>query len=302
MAKRILITGGSGLVGNRLTEMLTSANHEVAWLSRTPDKYTDIKTFYWNIKEDVVEEAALQWCDVIVHLAGAGVADERWTEKRKSEIFNSRIDSTQLLSAHIEKLNSKPEAFISASAIGYYGMDTGDRWMEEADPPKSDDFLANVVKAWEAEVDNVAKLDIRTVKIRIGVVLSKSGGALSRMLPVFKLGIGAPLGDGKQFMSWIHLEDLCRMFYEAIEHDSWSGVYNGVGPEPVTNAEFSRQIARALHKPFFMPNVPSFALKFIMGEMANIILGGNRVSCSKVLDNGFVFKFKHLEEAFSDLL
>ena len=302
MGKRILISGGSGLLGRALSDELLKNGHEVAWLSRTPGKYDKIKAYKWEIKSNTIDEGALNWADTIVHLAGAGVAEERWTDSRKEVILKSRTESTKLLFEKIQSLKTKPTAFFSASAIGFYGFDTGDQWMTEADDPKARDFISGVVRAWENEVDNISKLGIRTVKIRIGIVLSEKGGALEKMLPVFKLGAGAPLGDGKQYMSWIHIHDLCRMFLEAIENESWQGVYNGVAPNPVTNKTFSKNLAKTLKKPFFLPNVPSFALQLAMGEMSKIVLGGNRVSSNKVLEEGFDFKFEQLDKALSDLL
>jgi uncharacterized protein (TIGR01777 family) len=302
MGKKILISGGSGLLGRALSDELLKNGHEVAWLSRTPGKYDKIKAYKWDIKSNTIDEGALNWADTIVHLAGAGVAEERWTDSRKEVILKSRTESTRLLFEKIQSLKTKPTAFLSASAIGFYGFDTGDHWMTEADDPKARDFISGVVRAWENEVDHISKLGIRTVKIRIGIVLSEKGGALEKMLPVFKLGAGAPLGDGRQYMSWIHIHDLCHIFLEAIENEFWQGVYNGVAPNPVTNKTFSKTLAKTLNKPFFLPNVPSIALHLAMGEMSKIVLGGNRVSSNKVLEEGFDFKFEQLDKALSDLL
>lgn len=303
MSQTVLITGGSGLVGTRLSELLLEQGYSVRHLSRTPgDDDSPIITYLWDIRQQYINPEALTGVDYVVHLAGAGVADQRWTESRKQAILESRTQSTQLLHDTLAQPDAPTiKAFVSASAIGIYGADTGGTLLTE-ESPATDDFLARVVVAWEAAVDTVAALGIRTVKYRIGIVLSDQGGALSPIAQTVRWGVGAPLGSGDQYMSWIHLDDLCRMFIYALENDTLSGTYNAVGPEPITNKEMTRAIAGAMHRPLFLPNVPAFALKLALGELSSVVLGGNRVSNQRIVDAGFDYKFNKIAVALADLL
>ncbi|MFP4088737.1 MAG: TIGR01777 family oxidoreductase [Cyclobacteriaceae bacterium] len=308
MSKNVLITGGTGMIGQRLTQMLQDKGYEVAHLSRSrPDRSRSghsgpVKTYVWDIQKKEIEPEALQQADYVIHLAGAGVADKRWTESRKKIILKSRTESTRLLHDTLANLGeNRLKAFISASAIGIYGSDTGSAEIHETSP-KGDDFLADVTRQWEAVVDEIKRLNIRTAKLRIGVVLSMKGGALPRIVQPVKLGVGAPLGSGQQYVSWIHIDDLCRMIVYALEHEQMDDVYNAVAPGPVTNKELTQTAAHILHKPLFLPNVPGFAIKLAFGEMASIVLGGNRVSSRKVQENGFEFNFKNIQSALNDLL
>jgi uncharacterized protein len=298
---KILVTGGSGLIGSRLSELLTQAGYEVAWLSRssgTADKY---KTYTWDIEGGVIQDGALEGLEAIVHLAGAGVADKRWTEARKKLILESRTKSTALLMEKLSALKRQPKVFIGASAIGYYGADTADVLIDEKSPA-GDDFLAQVVKFWEVSSAAVEGIGIRRVLIRVGVVLSASGGALPQLLAPLKFGLGAPLGTGKQWMSWIHIDDLCRLFREAIENTAYTGVYNGVSPSPVTNKEITKEAAKVLNKPLWLPPVPGFVLKMALGEMAQIVLGGSKISSKKAEEMGFKFDYTHLNSALKNIL
>ena len=299
--KNILITGGTGLVGQRLTQLLQTKGYTISYLSRSKQKLEGIQTYQWDIQENQLDEEALQQADYIIHLTGAGVADKSWTEERKKVILESRTKSTELLFNSLKKLNLKPKAFIAASAIGYYGLDTGDTLLEE-DSPAGSDFLAQVTHQWEDTVSTIVTLGIRTVKFRIGVVLSKKGGALPKITQPIYFGAGAALGNGKQYMSWIHIDDLCHMIIYALEQESLSGVYNAVASRPVRNAEFIRLSAKALNRPLILPNVPAFALKMMLGEMAGIVLGGNKVSNAKILESGFTFNFEDPQKALEDLL
>jgi uncharacterized protein len=298
---KILVTGGSGLIGSRLSELLTQAGYEVAWLSRssgTADKY---KTYTWDIEGGVIQDGALEGLEAIVHLAGAGVADKRWTEARKKLILESRTKSTALLMEKLSALKRQPKVFIGASAIGYYGADTADVLIDEKSPA-GDDFLAQVVKFWEVSSAAVEGIGIRRVLIRVGVVLSASGGALPQLLAPLKFGLGAPLGTGKQWMSWIHIDDLCRLFREAIENTAYTGVYYGVSPSPVTNKEITKEAAKVLNKPLWLPPVPGFVLKMALGEMAQIVLGGSKISSKKAEEMGFKFDYTHLNSALKNIL
>jgi uncharacterized protein len=297
MPGKILISGGSGLIGLRLSEMLIDLGYEVAHLSRKPDKYSHYKTFRWDIKESYLDENAITYADYIIHLAGAGLADEKWTSKRKKEIVRSRVDSTQLLLDNLRTSKHHVKGFISASGVGIYG-DAGDQLMSE-ESSHGEDFLAEVCKAWEASVWQIKDLGIRTVILRTGIALSDQGGALPQIARPIKMMAGAPLGTGRQYMSWIHIDDLCRLYIRAIEDPQFEGVYNAVAPHPVNNKEFTEQLAEAMHRPLVLPKVPSFALNFMLGEMSDVVLTGQRVSANKVLQTGFTFEYNYLDEALA---
>lgn len=293
--KNILITGGSGLVGKEITKILESKDYSVAWMSRSSQQ--DQKSFLWNVEKHQIEPDAIEWADAVIHLAGTGVAEKRWTEERKKDILESRTQSTHLLFETIEKSVSKPSTFISASAVGYYGFNTGTYLVEETSQSGSD-FLAQVVVAWENEVKKMEALDLRTVLLRIGIVLSQEGGALGEMM---KPPIAAPLGSGDQWMSWIHIEDLAKLFVFALEKTTLQGVFNAVSPNPATNQQLTQAAARAKGKPYVGIGVPGFALKLVLGEMAAMVLGGNRVSSQKIQKAGFEYEFPDLEPALKDL-
>jgi uncharacterized protein len=294
--KNILITGGSGLLGKKITVLLERKGYEVAWLSRNPKKYKQ-KSFAWNVEKQSLDPEALQWSDGIIHLAGEGVADKRWSTSRKTAILKSRTQSTTLLYSSIQQSVKKPQVFVSASAVGFYGFQTGGNWMYESSPA-GNDFLAQVVIAWEKEVHNIADLGIRTVILRIGIVLDNKGGALVEML---KPPIAAPLGKGQQWMSWIAIDDLARMFHFSLENQPLSGIYNAVGPKPATNAELTEKAAKKVNKPFVNIGVPGFLLKLVLGEMAQMVLGGNKVSSKKIQEAGFSFRYPNLDEALEKI-
>jgi uncharacterized protein (TIGR01777 family) len=298
-SKRILITGASGLVGTRLTELLTLRGYEVCHLSR--GRSNMIKTFQWDVDKQTIERGALDGVDTIVHLAGANVSEKRWTEKRKKVIIDSRVESTKLLAREISQSGNSVRNFISASATGYYGFKHPEKVFTESDAPGRD-FLANVTQLWEAAVDKISSPQIRVVKMRIGVVLAKEGGALKPMAIASKWFVGSPLGSGNQFLSWIHIDDLCEMFIKAIEDQNIRGALNAVSPHPVTNRELTQAIAIKLHRPVLLPAVPSFVLRLMFGEMADIVLEGNRASAKKIMESGFVYKFADMQTALDDLL
>jgi uncharacterized protein (TIGR01777 family) len=301
MEKNILITGGTGLVGTRLAEKLKEKGYTVSFLSRQASE-GKIKKYRWDLKTRFIDEAALKTTDYIIHLAGAGVFDKRWSTKYRKEIMNSRVDSTALL---YEKLSSIPttlKAFISTSAVGVYGYDTGSEWQTE-NSPAGDGFLAEVTKNWEASVLPIQNLGIRTAIIRVGIVLSDKGGSLQELLKPINYFIGSPMGKGSQYISWIHIDDLCAVFIYALENENMAGVYNAVAPEPVTNEILTKEIALQVKKPLWLPNLPSFVLKLILGaEKAMLLLGGNRVSSKKITDSGFKFKYTTLKPALENLL
>jgi hypothetical protein len=301
MPQKVLITGGTGLIGSRLTELLLEKGYEVAYLSRRKSEGTRVKVYLWNLEKGYMAEEAIREADCIIHLAGAGVADERWTAQRKKEILESRIQSSRLLYEGLQRVPNQVKTFLSASAIGIYGADRGEELLTE-NSSTGNDFLAEVTKAWEGAVQSVAGLGIRTVLLRIGIVLSGKGGALAKMAQPVRLGAGSPLGSGKQWVSWIHVDDLCRLFMYALENLDLRGPYNAVAPEPATNEALTKQIAEVLGKPLFLPNVPAFALKLAVGEMAAAVLGSAKVSSQKVTQAGFTYQFPALTPALQDLL
>lgn len=300
MAQKILITGGTGLVGSKLVPLLQEQGYEVRLLSRTK-KSGAVPRFQWNVSENYIDDAAFEGISYIIHLAGAGVAEGRWTDDRKKEFFSSRVDATNLLLKKVKELDVKLEAFLCASAVGIYGNYEGSEVKTEESPFASD-YLAKLTVDWENAAENFQKEGIRTVKFRIGVVLSETGGALKKIAQPIKLFAGAPLGPGNQYMSWVHIGDLCRMIAFAIENKEMQGPYNAVNPNPVTNKEMTKIIAKTLKKPLWLPNVPSFVLKMMFGEMASIVLGGSVVSSSKIEAAGFNPEFTEAQSAISDLL
>lgn len=292
---RILITGASGLVGTRLTQMLLERGHEVSHLGRSK-RSGSIKSFVWDVERGTVDAEAFQNIDAVVHLAGASVAEKRWTKKRKKELLESRTKSTALVVREMAKSNAS--VLVSASAIGYYGMSLSKEELTETSPA-GNDFLASVVTAWEHEADQLK--DKRLVKIRIGVVMSAEDAALKEIARPIRWGVGAPLGTGKQEVSWIHLDDLCRIFSKAVEDELMHGAYNAATGS-VTNRVLTKTIAEILHKPLWLPAVPAFALKLVLGEMADVVVLGNNVSADKIRKEGFTFEFDTLEKALKNLL
>ncbi|MBK7107227.1 MAG: TIGR01777 family protein [Ignavibacteriae bacterium] len=297
--KRVLITGASGLIGSELAKFLSQNNFEVIKLGRS--KNNSLNTFVWNVENEFIENGALENLDYIIHLAGAGIGDKRWTQKRKKEIIDSRVKSTELLFNEIAKLKNKPKTIISASAVGYYGAATSNKLFSEIDPPATD-FQGTVCRMWEESSAKFEQLGIRSVQLRFGVVLSKNGGALEKIIIPIKLGVGSALGNGNQYMPWIHISDALNIILHCIKNDNLIGAYNAVSPMLVTNHEFSKTLAKLLRKPFFMPNVPSFILKLILGEMSELVLEGNKISSEKIIETGFTFQYSNLENALQNLL
>lgn len=293
MKHKILITGGSGLVGSKLSKLMVGSGYEVVHLSRRVTGNEEFLTFKWDISGGTIDESAFEGVTHMVHLAGAGVADEKWTQHRKKVILDSRVDSTKLLFQYVKKLDVKLESYISASAIGIYNYSESQCADEESD--HSNTFLAEVVKKWEESADPFQDLT-RVAKVRIGVVLSKEGGALKEIAKPISLYAGAPLGTGSQYTSWIHIQDLVGIFKYVIENNL-QGTYNAVAPNPVTNSELTKAIAKSLNKPLILPNVPSFVMKLILGEMSDMILNGIKVSSQKIQTAGFEFAFTEVGDA-----
>jgi uncharacterized protein (TIGR01777 family) len=302
MKQNVLITGGTGFIGKKLTQMLLDNGYSVSILSRSSRENTDEVTYYaWDVESHNIEEVAVLNADYVIHLAGENIAEKKWTAKRKAEIRNSRIDSAQLIYTVLKKHNKRVEAFVTASGIGFYGAVNGQGICTENTLPASD-FIGTVCQEWEKSADLMAGLGIRTVKIRTGLVLGKEEGILKKLTPIFKYGLGSPLGSGKQYMPWIHVNDLCMIYVEAIKNQKMTGVYNATINDSTTNSTFSRALANALGHSIWLPNVPSFLIRLGMGEMANIVLTGRRVSSDKIKQLGFRFQFKNLKNALKDCL
>ncbi len=300
LAISVLITGASGLVGSRLTDLLIEKGFQVSHLGRSK-KLERVPSFVWDVDKGTMDEDALRGVQVVIHLAGAGVAEKRWTDKRKREILESRTKSSELLFKTLQNSTHPVKAVISASAIGYYGSTLSDKVFKE-DDDAGGDFLAGVVNAWEKSVEKISSLGIRVARIRIGIVLAKEGGALKKMARPVKLFVGSPLGTGNQIVSWIHIDDLCGIFIKAIEDDSMAGAYNAVAPHPASNREMTKEIANVLKRPIIFPPVPTFLLRIILGEMVDAVVKGSNVSAERILKAGFRFRFENLRDALADCL
>lgn len=296
MKKNVLITGGSGFVGKNLTRLLIDNGYSVSILSRSKRENTaDIFYYTWDIQNQVIEDDAVLKADYIIHLAGANIAEKRWTNKRKEILINSREQSAILLLSVIKKHDKKLEAFISASAIGIYGAVNGETICEET-TPAANDFLGLTCQKWEAVADLFGQQGIRTVKVRTGLVLGKNDGFLNKLTPIFKLRLGAPLGSGRQYMPWIYVDDLCAVYLEAIKNPKMYGAYNAAINDSTTNASFSKTLAKIYGYSIWLPNVPAFLIKLFLGEMAKLVLTGRRASSAKIEELGFEFQHKNLED------
>ncbi len=296
----VLITGGTGLIGSHLIKKLREKGYNIALLSRTANPAGSIPIYLWDPAKNEIDIAALASADYIIHLAGAGIGDKRWTKNRRQLIADSRIKTGELILNNVLESGKKLKAFISASGIGYYGTISSDKIFNENDPP-SNDFLGEVCRKWEEMADRFKESGIRTVKIRTGVVLSDKGGALGRITTAVKMGIGSPLGTGRQYIPWIHIDDLCNLYLKAVEDPLMTGTWNAVAPEHISNMEFMRILAKVLGKPFFFPAVPSFVLKILLGKMSGIILKGSRVSAGKLISSGYNFEYPDLGNALKNL-
>ncbi|RLJ99724.1 hypothetical protein C8N27_2393 [Tenacibaculum discolor] len=289
----ILITGGTGLIGKELTKKLTSKGHVVNILTRTPKKNNE---FRWNVKESFIDKDAFNNVSHIIHLAGAGIADKRWTNERKKELINSRVKTANLLFNKVQEYQVPLEKFISASGIGYYGAVTSDKVFTEKDKPEND-FISKICVKWENAALQFEQIDIPVTILRTGVVLSKNGGALQKMnTPLFL----SALGNGKQYMPWIHVDDLCELYSKAIEDKDFNGIFNAVAPEHQTNESFTKLLGKSINKPVLPMNAPSFILKTALGEMAYILLKGSRVS-SKKTNSNYTFIFPTLKTALTNI-
>ena len=299
--KNVLISGGTGLIGNYLSKKLLEKGYKVSHLSRSNSNNSIFKTYTWDYHSNYIDSEAIRNTDYIIHLAGAGVVEKKWTPKQKQAIIDSRVKTADLLFSEVKKQNKSIKAFITASGVGYYGAINSEEIATEEDE-NYNDFLGKVCLLWENSAEPFKELGIRTVALRTGMVLSKNGGALSKLLPSFKWGLGSAIGTGNQYVAWIHIDDLCEMYIKAIEDENFEGAYNAVAPKHVSNFEFSKTIANVIKKPFWFPKIPGFILKLSLGERAAILLKGMRVSSKKIVDSGFTFKFPTLNQALTDLL
>lgn len=296
---KILVTGSSGLVGSALIPSLKAKGHEVIRLVRSEpkDSATEI---YWNPENGTLNADALEGLDGVVHLAGDNLAEGRWTDEKKRRIRESRVKGTTLLSETLAKLEKKPDVLVSASAIGFYG-NRGDEILSEQSA-SGEDFLSEVCREWELATQAAAQSGVRVVNLRFGVILSGEGGALKKMLTPFQMGVGGKLGDGKQYMSWIVIDDAVGAIEHALTNDALRGPVNVVAPEAVTNYEFTKAMGSTLSRPTFFP-VPAFAARLAFGEMADAtLLSSQRVEPARLKESGFVFKYPKLEDALRHVL
>lgn len=298
MAKKILITGASGLVGTALKKHLQAKGYEVNTLSRKSSK--DPNNFTWDVYKGTIDTNCITGVDAVVHLAGEAVADKKWTPERKQQIIDSRVKSTELLFNTIKSNpNHQIKCFVSSSAVGYYG-DCGDEILTE-ESQNGYGFLAECCKLWEDAVDEGKKLSLRIVKLRTGIVLSTEGGALPQLAQPIKLFAGAALGTGKQWTPWLHIDDMVEMYIEAIESPKMEGNYNACASFPVTNKALTKAIAKHLHRPVWPINVPKVVLNLLLGERTEAVLMSSNTSAQKILDAGFKFRYTHLDEALKAL-
>ena len=304
----VLITGGTGMIGTRLTEMLVAKGYRVIILTRNPPTrnhpLTGVSYANWDIHKQTIDKEAIATADHIIHLAGAGVADKRWTKERKQEIVNSRTQSSAAIVKVLTEIPNQVKTIASISAIGWYGPDTADSrtngFTEEAKADAA--FLGETCRLWEESIEPVTQIGKRLVKLRTGIVLSKTGGALAEFKKPLKVFVAAVLGDGVQVISWIHVEDLCRMFIAAIEKETMNGVYNAVSPNPVSNEYLTFELARLMRGNIFIPiHVPAWFLKIALGEMSIEVLKSATVNSDKIQGTGFQFLYPTIEEALSNL-
>jgi len=299
---RVLITGATGLIGQEIVKLCHEKDIKVNYLTTSKSKIVqeeNYKGFYWNPKAKEIDADCFKGVDTIVHLAGATVS-KRWTPSYKKEILSSRTETTALLVNTLKELTHTVKQVVSASAIGIY-PDSLINYYDESHNEISSSFLGQVVSVWEQASDEFLKLNITVSKIRIGLVLSNKGGALMEIVKPIKFGLGAAFGNGKQWQSWIHIQDLANLFLHVLQNNL-KGVYDGVAPNPTSNSELTKTAASVLHKPLFMPNIPKFFMKLVLGEMHILLFESQRVSSKKIADEGFLFKFNYLEPALNNLL
>lgn len=299
MMKHILITGATGMVGKKLILALHEKGHTIHVLSRKSSTIKHARVYLWNVEKQEIDPDCIKDVDTIIHLAGENISEKKWTRERKQKIIDSRVKSALLLQKLIKETGSPVKSFISASAVGYYG-DCGDEILTESSA-NGYGFLAECCKLWEEAVDKGKSLGLRIVKLRVGVVLGSGDGALAALDKPIRYFAGAPLGSGKQWIPWVHIDDIVSMFVNAAEHPQLNGAYNACAPFPVSNETLTRMVAKMLHRPVWPIHVPEKVLEMILGKMSLIVLTSTNTSAQKLLDEGFIFKFTHLEDALADI-
>jgi uncharacterized protein (TIGR01777 family) len=300
MKETILIAGGTGLIGQRLSELLKQLGYNVLHLSRKANLNAEYPAYFWNPVTNEIDETAITKADYIIQLAGAGIADGLWTKSRKKLIIDSRVQSNKLIANTLRQYPHQVKAYIAASAIGFYGNRVADEQLDE-DSGAGSGFLTESTVAWERAIESVTQKyqneRVRGVTIRVGIVLSMQGGALPKMMIPFWVRLGNWFGNGQQVMSWIHIDDICQMFIKSVQDAQMKGIYNGVAPAPVSNKAFTKAIGQAKGGWHLYMPVPSFLLRLGLGEMADVVLNGNNVSAQKIENQGFVFQYKTIESA-----
>lgn len=299
MAK-ILITGGSGLIGREISKRLQRDGHQPQWLSRDGKTQQGIPTFKWDVTKGYLDPAAFEGVEHVVHLAGAGIAEKRWTTSYKQEVIDSRVKSVALLAAQLQKYGQQVKSFTGASAVGYYGARQSAKVMTETEPAYPD-FLGRTCAEWERAYAPLHNMNLRCCVLRTGIVLSREGGAYAQLARLFRLGVGAAVGTGRQAMPWIHINDMARMYLHCIYHPQLQGTFNAVAPEQVSHFGFCRQLAASLHRPFFLPRIPTAFLKVVLGERALLLTEGVYVSGEKIRSTGFQFEYEALQPALKAL-
>ena len=300
---RVLITGATGLIGSKISQLCKEKGIDVHYLSTSKDKLenkTDYKGFYWNPNENEIDSRAIDGVDTIINLVGASIA-ERWTPEQKERILKSRTQTANLLYRCLQENEHHVKNLVSASAIGIYPNSLEKLYTEDEDLGVDDSFVGEVVVKWEEAVDNFKELGIEVAKIRIGLVLAENGGMLKKLKEPLNFNVGSPLGSGNQWQSWIHIDDISGIFLFAVENEL-TGIYNAVAPNPVTNKELVNEVASQMGKSVWLPNVPKVALKLVLGEMAHIVISSQLVSSDKIEQEGYIFNYVNLTKALEDLI
>lgn len=301
---KIAITGSTGLIGTELVNTFLEKENEVIRIIRDPfyqEKQDQIKLALWDPEKKSIDRDALESLDILIHLAGENVSEHRWTQEQKNKIWKSRVEGSTFLYNELTALQTPPKLLLAASAMGYYGNRNSNQTMDETSS-RGNDFLSHLVSAWEKTTEVLKILPVRIIHMRFGLVLSTKGGALAKMLPVFKLGFGGKIGHGRQIMSWISLEEISHIIFHLIQHEELNGPVNIVSPYPISNAEFTKILGMVLHRPAFF-SIPDFIIKILWGELGEaLLLTGAKILPKKLLQSGYNFKYPHLKEALEHLL
>ena len=302
MKQNVVLTGGTGFIGKKLTRLLLENGFSVSVLSRSVKENSEGISYYkWDVDAGTIDEQAILNADYVIHLAGENIGAKRWTVNRKKAILDSREKSTQLLFSCLHKHNKQLKAFVSASGVGIYGAITDEVICSETTPAASD-FLGTVCQKWESATNPIRDLGIRTVQIRTGLVLGKGDGVLQQLIPLFKYKLGSAIGSGKQYMPWIHIDDLCRIYLASMLNSEMQGPYNAAINDSTNNTIFSSALAKVFGYTIWLPNVPAFVLQLVLGEMAQLVLKGRRINSEAIEKTGFQFQFTDLEKALRDCI